>query len=77
MGTGTLTAPHFLGARQVPVLVGGLGELSADLHQVLWVGLHQSLGGEQAQVCGEKGEREECYYRERRRPRSSEENYAV
>lgn len=55
VGAGAFAAPHFLGAGRVPVLVGGLRELRPDLHQVLRVGLHQRLGGEQAQVCGGSG----------------------
>lgn len=51
MSAGALAAPHLLAARCVPVLVGGLRELRPHLHQVLRVGLHQRLGGEQTQVC--------------------------
>lgn len=51
VSAGALAAPHLLAARCVPVLVRGLRELRPHLHQVLWVGLHQRLGGEQTQVC--------------------------
>lgn len=51
---GAFTSPHLLGARLVPVLVGGLRELRPDLHQVLGVGLHQRLSGEESQVQFER-----------------------
>lgn len=50
VGAAALAAPHLLAAAGVPVLVGGLGQLGAHLHQVVGVGLHQGLGREQAQV---------------------------
>lgn len=52
VGAAALAAPHLLAAAGVPVLVGGLGQLGPDLHQVVRVGLHQGLGREQAQVWG-------------------------
>lgn len=58
VGSGAFAAPHFLDAARVPVLVGGLGELSPDLHQVLRVGLNQCLCGEKTQVCEETTEGE-------------------
>lgn len=51
MGATALAAPHLPAAAGVPVLVSGLSQLGPHLHQVVWVGLHQRLGREQAQIC--------------------------
>lgn len=51
VGAAALAAPHLPAPARVPVLVGGLSQLGPHLHQVLGVGLHQRLCGEQAQVC--------------------------
>lgn len=46
-----LAAPHLLAAAGVPVLISGLSQLGSHLHQMVWVGLHQRLSREQAQIC--------------------------
>lgn len=51
VGAAALAAPHLLAAAGVPVLIGGLSQLGSNLHQMVWVGLHQCLGREQAQIC--------------------------
>lgn len=58
VGAAALTAPHLLTAAGVPVLIGGLSQLGSNLHQMVWVGLHQCLGREQAQVCACKNRNE-------------------
>lgn len=50
VGAAALAAPHLLAAAGVPVLVGGLSQLGADFHQVVGVGFHQGLGGEETKV---------------------------
>lgn len=52
------TRPRLPGAAVVPVLVGGLLDLSPHLHGVLRVGLHQTLGGEQTKVSHREKEGE-------------------
>lgn len=52
VGAAALAAPHLPAAAGVPVLVGGLSQLGSHLHQMVWVGLHQCLGREEAQVYG-------------------------
>ena len=56
VGAAALAAPHLLASAGVPVLVGGLSQLGPHLHQVVRVGVHQRLGGEQAQVCRGAGD---------------------
>lgn len=52
MRPAALARPDLLGARQVPVLVGGLLYLRPDFHGVLAARLHQRLRAEQPQICG-------------------------
>lgn len=50
VGAAALAAPHLLAAAGVPVLVGGLSQLGSHFHQVVGVGFHQGLGGEEPKV---------------------------
>ena len=50
VGAAALAGPGLARAAGVPVLVGGLLHLGADLHRLLRVGVHQGLGGEQSEV---------------------------
>lgn len=46
--------PHALRLAGVPVLVGRLVHLRANLHTVIRIGLDQRFGGEQAEICTTK-----------------------
>lgn len=50
VGTAAFTGPRLTRPAGVPVLVCRLLDLSPHLHRLLRVGLHQRLGGKQAQV---------------------------
>lgn len=59
VGAAALAAPHLPAAAGLPVFIGGLSQLGSHLHQMVGVGLHQCLRGEQAQVWVGTTQREE------------------